>query len=116
VSKPAKLNLVVREGATFRKPLRLLDARKKAVNLTGMTIRAEFRDKPDGALLMELTVGNGRLVVTPLTGQVVLVLTAAETEAITFAKAVWDLKVTQTNGDVVYPLAGSVIVERSVTE
>jgi hypothetical protein len=112
----AKLNLTLREGATFRTRLTLKDARKRSINLTGATLRIEFRDRKDGVLLYELTAGNGRLTVTPTLGRVDILLTAAETEALTFAKAVWDLRIEMAGGDVIYPVEGNILVQRSVTE
>jgi hypothetical protein len=112
----AKLNLKIKEGATFSRTLTWLDERRRAINLTGAIVRVEIRDRKDGLLLMEFTVGNGRLVITPTLGRIQLRLTPAETEAITFSKGVWDLRVEFTADDVRYPVEGNVIVERSVTE
>jgi hypothetical protein len=112
----ANLNLLLREGETFRSTLRWTDSKGKAIDITGCVVRIHFRDAPDGTLLLELTVGNGGLIVTPAKGEIKLLLTAAQTAALTFAKASWDLRVEFQNGDVLYPVGGKVLVTRSVTE
>lgn len=106
----------LREGETYRRRLRWLDSKMRPINLTGAVVAIQFRDKPDGLLLANLTVLNGGLVVTPLLGQIDIYITAAQTAAYTFVKAHWDCKVTLSNGDVRYILEGAVIVFRSVTE
>lgn len=112
----AKVNLSIREGATFRRRLRWLDSKKRPVNLTGATITAQIRDRADGNLLLDLNVGNGRIVVTPTQGQIDLFIAPADTSQMTYTKAAWDLRVEFSNGDVLYPVEGSVAVARSVTE
>ena len=106
----------LREGATYRTTFKWTTRKRVPIDLTGTDIRIEFRDVPDGTLLLTLTEANTGLVVTPLLGQVDMVLTAAQTEAINFATAVWDMRVEFVNGDVVYPVGGKVKVTRSVTE
>lgn len=111
-----KFNLTPREGATFRKRLRWLDAKRKAINLTGCVVTIEFRPKADDpTVLLALNVGNGRLTITPLTGTIDIYLSAADTAVLTFAKCAWDCKVVLSNGDVRYILEGQVLVTRSVT-
>lgn len=106
----------LREGETYRRRLRWLDSKKRPINLTGAVVAIQFRDRPDGLLLVDLTVLNGGLVITPLLGQIDIYLTAIQTAAYTFSKAHWDCKVTLSNGDVRYIAEGSVLVARSVTE
>lgn len=116
MAKTATINLELREGATYRRTLKWIDPKKKPVNLTGAVVVAEIRDKPDGALLAQLTVGNGGLEVLPTLGTIRMHISAAMTAGFSFQRAVWDLKVVWPNGDIDYPVTGKVTVARSVTE
>lgn len=76
------------------------------VDLTGMGIRVEIRG--EGAEPIVLTLGAG-ITVTGL-GQLLMVLTAEQTAAITWTRGEWDLDLTYTDGRVERWLRGEVFV------
>lgn len=84
------------------------------VDLTGATARMQIRDKPGGALLLELSTAAGGLAITGA-GTIERTLSAAITAAITWCDAVYDLEVTYPDGTVHRYFEGSVSVSPEVT-
>lgn len=86
LSEPARVDLKMVAGDSFSKEFRLREQDGTAIDLTGLTGRAQVRDRPGGELLAEFTVG-------PLdaTGVVTISLTTAQTRALP-GKGVWDLE------------------------
>jgi len=97
----ANYNLTIEQGATFSLPLQFLQSDGVTpVNLTGYTFAAKLRlSASDPNVLATFTT-----TVTPLTGSVVLSLTATETAGLTvepsgtavrkITTAAWDLEMT----------------------
>lgn len=114
---PLKLSLTVYQGATFRRVITWSAGTPAVpVSLVGCTARMQVREKLDApAVLLELTTENGRIVLGGLAGTVTLVLTAAETEALTWRSGVYDLEIEFPSGDVRRLLAGTVRVVPEVT-
>jgi len=83
------------------------------VDLTGCTARMFIRDA-SGALLLELTTENDRLVIAA-PGRLIITLTAEETAAITWTQGRYDLELTMSNGDVTRWAEGDVVVSLEVT-
>ena len=83
------------------------------VDLAGCSARIFIRDA-SGALLLELTTDNGRLVIAA-PGRLIITLTAAETAAITWQKGRYDLELVMSNGDVTRWAEGEVVVSLEVT-
>lgn len=115
----AKLNLAIEQGATWRHGLQVrqgVGAQAPGMNLTGYTARMQLRNElPAPAVLLELTNTNGRIVITPLTGELMLVLTATETAALSFDGAVYDLEIVSSGGEVTRLLQGKVSLSLEVT-
>lgn len=86
LTEPAKLDLMLYAGDSFARTFTLKDSNGVAIDLTGLTGRAQVRDRPGGKLLASFTV-----VVTPLTGTIEVSLTATQTRALTNG-GVWDLE------------------------
>lgn len=114
----AKLNLLIEQGATFKHNLSLKagDVTAPSMNLAGYKARMQMRpDLVSDEVVLELTSENGRIVITPNTGNLLLTLTAAETGALTFTKVVYDLELESPVGEVVRLLQGGVSLSRQVT-
>lgn len=77
------------------------------VDLTGCEIRVEIRG--EGAAPILLTQGNGGVLLQG-PGRVLLMLTAEQTAAITWARGEWDLTITHPEGTVNRWVAGQVLV------
>lgn len=76
------------------------------VDLTGCEIRAEIRG--EGAAPILLTQGNDGVLLQGL-GRVLLILTAEQTAAISWARGEWDLTITHPDGTVNRWVAGQVL-------
>lgn len=139
MSKPAKVNFQIYQGATFRKTVRLLtypydvklvdgvivnaatglpadEADLIPVNLTGCTARMQVREAVDAAdVLLELTTASGGLALTPLDGVITLYVSDEDTALLEWTRGVYDLEIEFANGDVVRRLYGTVSVSPEVT-
>ena len=117
----AKLNLSIEQGATFKHVLKLLQPALPGqtalpVDLGGYSARMQLRaELPSAAAIIELSSSNGRIVLTPATGQLQLQLTASETAALSFEAAVYDLEITSAGGEVIRVLQGNVTLSLEVT-
>ena len=113
----AHIDLEIEQGATFTADLSAADAAGDPIDLTGYTARMSIkRDARESTALLELTTANGRILITAATGLVQLVLTAAETAAIsTWTRGVYDLELVSAGGDVTRLAEGAVSVSANVT-
>lgn len=114
----AKLNLIIEQGTTWKHSLMLKAGGNTApaVNLLGFAARMHIRaELADTATLAELTTDNGRITITPATGQIDLTLSAADTAALGFERAVYDLELVSATGEVTRILQGFVNLSLEVT-
>jgi len=111
-----KLNLKIDQGATFDQLVTWKTGTPPAaVNLTGCTARMQVRGKlADTVVLLNLATPTG-IVLGGAAGTVTIKLTAAQTAAITWLAAVYDLEIVFADGTVRRLLAGSVVVSPEVT-
>lgn len=87
---------------------------KPPVDLSGATARMQIREQMGGQVLLELTTENAGLAITE-PGTIARTITAAQTAALTWADAVYDLEVQYPDGTVQRYLQGAVTVSREVT-
>lgn len=116
--KPAKVSIVIYQGSTFQKYFTWKAGDPALpVNITGYTIRCQFRSKqssPD--VLLEFTIANSKVVIVDaIGGHFMLTLTAEETAAIEFKSAVYDIEVVSPGGYVTRLIEGSVSVSPEIT-
>lgn len=115
----ANLYITIEQGATFRHSLALkagAGASAPALNLTGYSARMQLRaDYSAQDVLLELSTANGRITITPLTGLLDLLISAADTALLDFNKALYDLEVESANGEVTRILQGVVTLSKEVT-
>ncbi|TAG50441.1 MAG: hypothetical protein EAZ30_00015 [Betaproteobacteria bacterium] len=115
----AKQNLLIEQGTTWRYALELkagVKATDPALNLTGYTAQMQLRSDIDSAIpIIALTIANGRITTAPLLGRLELLLSATETAALSFDRAVYDLEITSAGGEVTRVLQGSVALSKEVT-
>ncbi|EFI61344.1 MULTISPECIES: hypothetical protein [Comamonas] len=115
-----KVKLEIDQGATFDKTFTWMTGTNKAnavpVDLTGCKARAQFREEVESsAVLLELTTDNNRIQLGGAAGTIRLLISAADTAAIAWPSAVYDLEVEFSDGTVVRRMAGSVVVSPEVT-
>ena len=111
----AKRNLKIEQGATFRKPL-IWKADGIAVDLTGWTARMQIRPTIESdVIIAELTTENDGIAIDGPAGKISLYIGAAQTAAMNFETAVYDLELVDSQGDVFRLLYGSVSLSPEVT-
>lgn len=88
------------------------------LDLTGYTARMQLRSNAGSdVVLLELNTTNGGIAINPSTGTISLLITAAQTQAMDFSNAVYDLQLTAADGVTVTRLVeGSISVEPGVTQ
>lgn len=111
-----KLDLLIEQGATFRRELTWKDDENAAINLTGYSARMQIREHLSSASpLIELTSANGRITITAAQGKLLLELTPAQTQALRAGVALYDLEVEAADGKVTRLVQGQVRIEAGVT-
>jgi len=124
--EPATLNLTIRQGATFRQQL-TWDTGMPAlpVDLTGYVAHAQVRDDFGGAVLADMSSDaayvapagvQGAIGLGGATGTITLYLPPSATSLLAFDSAVYDLKLTASNGDVGFLVKGKVKLVQQVTQ
>jgi len=110
-------NLNIHQGETWTMTLTVKDENETAKNLTGYTGKMQIRDKPGGTVFEELATSPGSgMTINGTFGEVELALSAAETAALKFRKAVYDIYIVSGAGTVTYLLKGDITLEARVTQ
>lgn len=112
-----KLDLIIEKGGKFTKHLEYKDKNKAAIDLTGYTARMQIRKNAQAAsFILELTTENGRISITPLTGEIDLLITGADTAGITErGNAIYDLELVDAGSEPLKFLRGTVSFIEEVT-
>jgi hypothetical protein len=111
-----RYDIVCEQGATFIRELTWTDATEQPVNLTGYSARMHVRQTIKSATtVIELTTANGRVVLYPTTGKIVMTLTAEQTAALPTKPCVYDLELVSGSGVVTRLIEGSFTVKPEVT-
>lgn len=109
---PGTYNIKIYKGATWSITIeaQTLGVAKdfSEYNSMRMQIRAPFiKGMPSGPALLELTTANGRISLQSDDTQIVLVISAVDTKALTFKEGVYDLELVKTA--VVNPPAAEIV-------
>jgi hypothetical protein len=109
---PGSFPLEIYRGDSYRWQFKLWNDTGKTdpVDLTGVTAKAEIRDRPGGKKVtpMACTIDAPNIVN--------VALSAANSALLVGGKASWDLQLTYSGGDVSTVLAGPVTVTVDVTD
>jgi hypothetical protein len=109
-------DIYIEQGATYNQPLVWKDSSGTAVNVTGYTARMQIRKTVDATtIILTLTTENGRITVGGANGLITLLVSAADTAALTTFCGVYDLEVISPAGVVTRLLEGQVEVSKEVT-
>ena len=112
----ASYDFEIEQGATLVKPIIWSDSTGAPVNLTGCSARMQIRQSISSSeVLLELSSALNTLVITPATGTITMVFSAATTAAITWSRAKYDLEVTSGDGTVTRLIEGAISVSKEVT-
>ena len=109
---PGTYPLEIYRGDSYRWQFKLWNDVDKTdpVDLTGVTPKAEIRDKPAGKKVTPMTC----TISAP--NMIDVALAAADSGSLIAGKAYWDLQLTYSGGDVSTVLAGPVTVTADVTD
>lgn len=119
---PSDYNWVVRKYSTFSFDISVLDSNGSPVDITGCTARLQVRAADGSAILLELSTSNGKLLIDGTNGRIygsssgAIALSVAETTAITWSKAAYDLLLTFPNGERDKLQRGYFIVDQGITQ
>lgn len=109
-------DIYIEQGATYNQPLVWKDSSGTAVNVTGYTARMQIRKTVDAStIILTLTTENGRITVGGSNGLITLLVSAADTAALTTFCGVYDLEVISPTGVVTRLLEGQVEISKEVT-
>jgi hypothetical protein len=112
----AVYNFVLEQGTSLNKKLVWKDPNGVAINLTGYTARMQVRESYDSDdVLIELTTTNGKIVITPLTGEIQLIFAPADTADAYWTSGKYDLELVSAGGQVTRLLKGKFKISREVT-
>lgn len=84
---------IIEQGSTFSHTLTWKDSAGVAIDLTGYTARMTIReDTVDETEIISLTTENSRITLGGVAGTIALTITAADTDALEFTDALYDLE------------------------
>lgn len=109
---PGEKNLNLYKGDSRVWPMHFQDAQGAPIDLTGLTWRAQIRETRQ-AQSAEASMNVD--VIDPLTGDIEVVLPAAEADKLTSSEYFWDLESTDGQGFVQTWLQGTVTVTHDVS-
>lgn len=112
----ATYDFEIEQGSTLLKPIVWKDSTGAPVNLTGYTAKMQIRQSVASTdVLLEMSTVNGKISITPLTGTITLIFSAATTAAITWKRGKYDLELTSTDGAVTRLIEGQISVSQEIT-
>lgn len=111
---PARYDLTIEQGTTFRRVVDYRDASGGPFDLTGWEARLQVRQvKPRGSVVTELTTAAGETVsLEPVEGRVVVTLSSELTASMPAGNYAYHLDLVAPAGDVIRILRGVVTVRR----
>lgn len=109
-----KHDFTIEQGVRFTKVVTWKTSSNAAVDLTGMTGRMQIRTR-DGDPIKTLADGSG-LTLGGTAGTVTLVMTDAETKALNFDTAIYDIEISQSGQVIKRLLKGIVTLDHEVTQ
>lgn len=85
------------------------------VDMTGYTAKMQVRKKSSDPLIIELSTLNSRIIITPLLGQIDLLISATNTNTMPSGIYAYDLELTDLNGFVTRFIEGQFEVVGQIT-
>lgn len=108
----AKYDITMYQGATFNRTLDIKDSSDAAVNITNYTFAGQIRT----SALSGTVAGTFTCTITNASaGRITWTMSSTNTALVPAQQCVYDLEMTQANGDVVRLLEGFVDVKANVT-
>lgn len=112
----AYYDILIEQGATFRKTFVWKDSNETPVDITGYTARMQIRRKISSTTAEHsATTENGGITLGQTAGTVDVTITASDTSAFEFTKGTYDLELVDPQGVVTRLVMGGVEVSKEVT-
>lgn len=108
-------DIVCEQGVTFRRTFTWTDENEQPINLTGCSARMQVRPTHSSPTTWLNLSSPASITLTPLVGQLTVVITASQTASLPVKRGVYDLEVVLSNGEVVRLVQGSFTVSPEVT-
>ena len=109
-------NATIDQGATWSVTVTYKNANGTAINLTGYTAAMQVRQQYSSETAdLTLTSPSNGIAITPLTGVVVITMTASQTRALEEGYYVYDVELTSSGGLVDRLIQGQLTVAPEVT-
>lgn len=110
-----RLDLYIEQGADFEIPI-VYKEDDVAVDLTGCTVRSQFRERINSAdPLIDLSTPDEGLVLDGPAGKITMTISAAQTASLKIYKGVWDMLIIFPDGSLFRILQGAFEISRGVT-
>lgn len=107
-----RYNILIEQGSDYATDLTLQDTTGAALNITDITITSQARLKATDALpLIDFTITK----TDPELGKFRMSLIAAQTAALNFDVAVYDVQLSTDSGSVTRLIQGNVVLSKTVT-
>lgn len=112
---PGKHSFTLYQGTTLRKVF-TWTVEGTPVDLTGFTGAAQLRKTAgDTVIALDLTTDNGGIIVDGAAGKITMYASALDTSELTAEKYVYDLEITDTQGDVSRLVEGVITISKGIT-
>lgn len=104
------------QGATSRKIIVWTDSNGTLRDLTGYSARMQIRQYVGSdVVLFELSTTNGKIVISPVDGEIALYFSAIDTEKMTWRRGKYDLELVSVSGEVTRLLQGKITISPEIT-
>jgi hypothetical protein len=112
-----KHDIIIEQGATFRRVITWKDSAGVPINLTGWSAKMQVRERVrDGDVVLECSTANGRITLGGTAGTITIVAQDEVTALLPeMPKAVYDLELISGGGEVTRLLRGQVEIAPEVT-
>lgn len=116
-NQPGALDITIQQGGTFNLILLWQDQNGNAFDLTGYSADMQIRASAGAStILHEASTTNGEITLsTNGKGSITIIITAATTALFNWLSAVYDLKMTDSLGNIIYLVAGAAVLNAQVT-
>lgn len=116
MSKSIFLELVIKTNVCFDEEYCWRDELGAVYDLSAAGAKMQIRDAATGALIIELTTANGRIVLGATDPNIKLHIEETDLAALVPAKATWDLLILYPTGHTeAFPLEGPATIVKGVT-
>lgn len=105
-------NLVIDQGTTFSSIIALTNQNGTPMNLTGFTVKSQFRKSYQSSTAINFTAS----IYDAAAGKVRLQLSPSDTTNIRSGRYLYDIELTSPTGDKIRPLEGLVILTPEITK